>query len=557
MWFGDLVTMRWWNDLWLNESFAEYASHARAGRGHRVDERLDDVPPPRRPGPTARTSSPPPTRSSRTSATSRTSRSTSTASPTPRARPCSSSSSPGSAASILRRRCASTSRKHAWGNTTLADLLAELEKTSGRDLTRGPSCGWRRPASTRCGPSHRGRRRRASSRRSPSRRPRPTSYPTLRPHRLADRLLRPCDGRRAGPRADRRRAGRRRRAHRGARARRHAPQPDLLLVNDDDLAYAKIRLDERSLGHRGRRTSRGFADSPPARAGAGRGVGHDPRRRDAGARLRRAGARARCPARPTRPCCGRCSSQMQATVDAVRRPGAPRRRRRPTSSAGCATWSPRPSRAATPSCSSSRRSPAYAPAPRATRRTCGAARRHAAVLDGLAIDTELRWTLLTALAAAGVGGDGRDRGRAASGTTPRPAASGRPARWPRCPTAEAKADAWQKAVAERRAAQPDRRRPSASASAARTTRSCSRRTSRRYHDARAGRLDRAHARHRRDRSSSCSTRAAGRARSSPTPRRRGWTRTPTPRPACAGWWPRTATASPARCAAQARDAARG
>src|SRR3546814_12333976 len=27
MWFADLVTMKWWDDLWLNESFAEWACY--------------------------------------------------------------------------------------------------------------------------------------------------------------------------------------------------------------------------------------------------------------------------------------------------------------------------------------------------------------------------------------------------------------------------------------------------------------------------------------------------------------------------------------------------
>lgn len=40
MWYGNLVTMRWWDDLWLNESFAEYISHYCMAKGF-GDEFLD------------------------------------------------------------------------------------------------------------------------------------------------------------------------------------------------------------------------------------------------------------------------------------------------------------------------------------------------------------------------------------------------------------------------------------------------------------------------------------------------------------------------------------
>src|SRR3954447_741331 len=38
MWFGDLVTMTWWDDLWLNESFAEYMGYRTTARATRFDD---------------------------------------------------------------------------------------------------------------------------------------------------------------------------------------------------------------------------------------------------------------------------------------------------------------------------------------------------------------------------------------------------------------------------------------------------------------------------------------------------------------------------------------
>ena len=232
MWFGNLVTMRWWDDLWLNESFAELMGFLTADRATRFEGLWEDFTATRKTW-GYRADELPSTH------------------PVQGDVPDSRSAllnfdgiSYAKGASVLRQLMATVGEdafltgvrayveRHAFGNTAFADLLAELETASGRDLQE-----WARLWLQTSGLST--LRTVVKDDRLQVRQ----ESPVLRPHRIGVGLYdRTADGLVLRQRLDV--------AVEGALTDlglAASEAPDLLLLNDGDLTFAKVRLDDRSL----------------------------------------------------------------------------------------------------------------------------------------------------------------------------------------------------------------------------------------------------------------------------------------------------------------------
>ena len=243
MWFGDLVTMRWWDDLWLNESFATYASvlcQAEATRWTNAWTTFANLEK---------------TWAYRQDQFSTTHPIAADIRDIEDVEVNFDGITYAKGASVLKQLVAWVGRdeslegirryfrNHAWGNTDLQDLLRPLEEVSGRDLS-----GWAKEWLESAGvntlrPSFdlddEGRFTRFSVLQEA-----PAEQPRLRSHRLAIGLYdRTDEGLVRRERVELDIVG----DTTDVPALVGAAQPDLLLLNDDDLTYAKIRLDERSL----------------------------------------------------------------------------------------------------------------------------------------------------------------------------------------------------------------------------------------------------------------------------------------------------------------------
>jgi len=243
MWFGDLVTMRWWDDLWLNESFATYASVLAQVSATRWKNAWTTFATTEKAW-AARQDQLPSTHPIVADAVDMEAVKTNFDGITY-----------AKGASVLKQLVAWVGqeeflaglrnyfRRYEYANTSLRDLLDELETASGRRLH-----GWAREWLETTGVNTLRARFETDSSGLYTAfdvvQEAVKEHPTLRSHRLAIGLY------------DRTSAGLERRERveldiSGALTEvpklLGARQPDLLLLNDDDLTYAKIRLDSRSL----------------------------------------------------------------------------------------------------------------------------------------------------------------------------------------------------------------------------------------------------------------------------------------------------------------------
>ena len=245
MWFGDLVTMKWWQDLWLNESFAEWASYMAVSESTKYKNAWTEF------------------NSVRKNWAYRADQLTSThpiaveMKDLDDVRTNFDGISYAKGASVLQQLVAHVGRdnfiaglrkyfaKHAYANTELSDLITELEAASGKDLTawvatwlRTAGVNTLRPVITLDGDKY------ASVAVKQEVPPMPVGSKELRPHRLyiglfdiaGDALLRreSIEVDIAGELTEiKELAGKK--------------SADLLLINDHDQTYAKLRFDDRSV----------------------------------------------------------------------------------------------------------------------------------------------------------------------------------------------------------------------------------------------------------------------------------------------------------------------
>lgn len=227
MWFGDLVTMRWWDDLWLKESFADYmGAHASAASTRFADAWV--------------------TFALRRKAWAYQQDQLPTTHPIVADIPDLEAAklnfdgiTYAKGASVLKQLVAFVGEDaffegarryfaaHAYGNTTLADLLAQLSAVSGRDMAEW-SAAWLETTGMSTLSLEQGDDGWMLVQTDP------------RPHRVRIGIY-GRDGERLVRRdqvavdiVD-------------ERTPVLLPDADLVLVNDDDLTYAKTRLDPRSL----------------------------------------------------------------------------------------------------------------------------------------------------------------------------------------------------------------------------------------------------------------------------------------------------------------------